>query len=94
MFIYIISSFCDYMIFIHKFIKNFLNPESIEDYILNVTMDNVIETSKDFNIKLYPTRQERYLLYKKLKGKNSPIILYSYGEESKNTRKKLIIKKK
>jgi len=74
-----------------------INPETLIEYILNLSRSdaiNFIEECKVSRIKLYPTRKERYLLYKKLKGKESPFTLYSYGKENRNTRKFLIIKHK
>ena len=96
MFILIINKYCDYMIFIHKFIKKHINPNSIEEYIIGLSRPDALEFIKDYKqskIKLYPTRKERYLLYKQLKGKDSPVTVYSYGKEKHDTRKKFIIKK-
>ena len=93
----IINAYCNYIIFVHEFIKQCINQESLEEYILSLTRYDAlqfIESCYKSKIKLYPTRKERYLLYKQLKGRNSPVELYSYGKEKSDTRKYLIIIKK
>ena len=95
MFVRVISSYCDYMIYIHKFVKNHINPQSIESYLLSVSRPDALKYITNYNqpeIKLYPTRKERYLLYKQLKGKDSPVTLFSCGSEQSDTKKELIIK--
>ena len=97
MFVGIINAYCDYIIQIHKNLKTIVNPKSIEDHILSLTQSEVLQFIEDCDktkLKLYPTRKERYILYKKLNGKDSPIKLFSYGKEKSCTRKFLIIKKK
>ena len=98
MFIWMINVYCDYMIKSHQFIKRFINLEPpLESYILSLTKTDAFEFIQQYNkskIKLYPTRKDRYFLYKKLKGKDSPVTLYSYGQENDNTQKCLIIEKK
>ena len=97
MFLYFINAYCDYVIVFHRFIKQIINPKSIEEHILSLTRSNAFEfikKCKKSKITLYPTRKERYLLYKLLKGKDSIVRLYSYGKEKNDTRKTLIIKKK
>ena len=99
MFEYIINVYCDYVIMYHKKIKNMINPLSMKESILNLSRSDAFEfittNMNDYNkskITLYPTRKERYLLYKKLKGKDSPLLLYSHGNEKYNTQKMMIIK--
>jgi len=97
MFVSIINTYCNFIIYIHQTIKCFINPESLENYILTLTRTDALQYIQNHNkskIKLNPTRRERYLLYKLLKGKNNPVTLYSYGKEKSDTRKTLIIKKK
>ena len=94
---FLITTYCDYMIASHKYIKSLIEPETLEHYILSLKRADAFIFLNDCNrqkIKVYPTRIERYQLYKLLKGKNSSYILYSYGKEKCDTRKYLIIKKK
>ena len=96
-FIYIISQYCDIIISSHQYIKKLINVELLETYIISLSRKNALDFIREIKqnqITLYPTRKERYLLYKQLKGKDSPVVVYSFGKEKSNTRKCLIIKKK
>lgn len=68
-----------------------------EDIILkNNIQENkkYISKSNKKYIKLYCNRHTRFKFYKHLKSKNSPFIVYSLGNEDKQTNKILIIKNK
>ena len=99
MFKYIINSYCDIMISVHKNIKDMINPK-LEHYLLSMTDIDAFKFIHNYKKKvivLFPTRNERHQLYKLLKSKYSPykpIKVYSYGKENNDTRKKFVIKKK
>ena len=97
MFIQIMNAYCDYAILFHECIKKYISSDSFQKHILSLPKDDAfqyIEQQKQTKFKLYPSRNERYLLYKKLKGKDSPVTLYSYGKENIHTNKFLVILKK
>ena len=99
MFNAIIISYCDTMIQIHQYIKSIVTEKklNIKDMILNMERNQAIEHALKQNkkyINIICTRRERYLFYKKFKGKDSPFMIFSCGYEDENTNKKLIIKRK
>lgn len=91
-----INKYCDTMINIHKYIKSIINNIPFEQYILNMTRRDALEYfsnhSKSIH-NMYLTRSQRHKLYKLLKGKDSNLIVYSYGNENKYTKKYVVIKK-
>jgi len=96
-FTYIMNKYCDYVIKIHQYIKKQISEENLQDFLLSLSRHdafNYLINLESPKTQMYCTRHERYLLYKHLKGKTSPFVLYSYGKEKCDTRKNIIIKRK
>ena len=62
------------------------------EYLINTDINNTQLFKIPLKIKC--TRKQRYMLYKKFKGKRSHFIIYSYGNEDTYTYKTICLKSK
>ena len=73
-----------------EYIKKNLQTEY--EYIICADINNTQILKTPLKIKC--TRKQRHILYKKFKGKRSRFVIYSYGNEDKQTNKTICIKLK
>ena len=92
---YLIEMYCDFGINVLTYIKNKVSSEPLHAKLLSLNRTHALSYLDNLNqssIQLYCTRNQRHKLYKLLKGKNMPYLIYSYGPENSLTQKKLTIK--
>ena len=68
------------------------NLETEYTYIINADINNTQLFKTPLRFKC--TRKQRHMLYKKFKGQCSRFIIYSYGNEDKQTNKMISLKLK